>query len=282
MKATALLLIAFLVGCRPTTTQGAYPSAYEAALLDRDGDLATALLKSAASSGDTGAFRTVADAAATGFLVSPRVGSYLYTGGLAAEPDSQLTFRLLPGEGALIAYRYRRSLDKAAASGEPDALLAVAETLLGAQARVASGQLRSLDPLAPAELDSARHIYDRLTGADVPRVRLAWIARGLGDEGAFARHIAEGIEADEPLACQFHVWHTGVPPDLSSTQGYADFYDRVLGCDPDEGYAYVADSIAYLAGESERGNEAAAVAVDSLRQLGVFERHPQLAALVSP
>ncbi|MEM0962249.1 MAG: hypothetical protein AAGK21_06920, partial [Bacteroidota bacterium] len=111
-------------------------------------------------------------------------------------------------------------------------------------------------------------------------VRLAWIAKGLGDDDAFARHIDEGVAAGEPQACTFQLWFTSDGPDLSSTQGYVDYYDRVIACDPGEGFHHVADSISNLVEEIGRGNEAAVVAVDSLRLLGVFDRHPQLAPLV--
>lgn len=270
----ALTVAGAIAACRPAPTDlspDALRTSYRSALLNGDRDRALDLLDAGAEAGHLFALAKLADAHAKGYLSVPWDAE--------RKAPGVLPIRSLPGQAALAQRRYERALERGARNGEPQALLAIALDLVG-PLYVTDGEMSSR--IAPADRDSAEALYRRLVETDVLRMPLAHVAQALGDERGHVRLLAEAAEAGEPNACFSLIWFGGDRPDLSSMRGRAEYIDRMIACAPEgEGFEEAATSVRTLASELDRGNEAAGAALDSLRQLGVFERHPRLTAIAA-
>ena len=275
MRALLLVVVLSLAACGPAPS-GLSPEdahlAYREALLDGDGDRALALLNEAAEAGHLGALQTLADARERGYLTTPYDADRK---GMAAH----VPIRSFPGQAAAARRAYERARDAAARDGDPNAMRSAAFAVLGADTFI-EGRLDA-DP-TPAQVDSATVLYERLLDSDLPRLQLAMLAKAIGRGDAYVRHVDEAAAAGEPMGCTFKIWMTGDQPKRSGTAGVAETMERAIACDPDgAGFEYAVDAVRTLRAEIGRGNEAAVVALDSLHALGVFDRHPRLAALVA-
>ena len=245
---------------------------YRAAVTAGDGDRAVAMLEAAADAGDWGAL---------GELVQTYERGYLRTSTDSAGTD----YRTLPVSASPLRARHARAryadaLDRARADGDPHALYRIAGQLLQPHGppTVVPGEMPT--QVDSAARDSADALYRQIVDADLPRMSLAMLALALGDSAAYVRHIDEAVAAGESNACTFKLWFTHGQPDLATLRGRVAHYDRVLACDPGgEASDYVADDVRALHEQIALGNAGAVVALDSLRALGLFERHPRLASV---
>ena len=268
-------LAVFVAGCGPAPS-GLSPAdtseAVDHAVRRGDTDRAVALLRASADAGDYHAYGRLADAYGRGYFTArDAVGA----------PERNVAFRTWPWQAALARRAYVRGRDRAARAGDPVALLDVA-TSYGDARQIVGGQLVASD-LTPAQRDSAEAIYALLVDTDVPRLRLALLAKDLGRDDAYRQHVGEAVAAREPNACAFQIWFSDAAPRVSlrHTAGLAAYLDRVRACAPEAPPpAEAVQQMEALREQVVLGNPAAAVALDSLRQLGVFERHPRLAAAV--
>ena len=267
----ALVLLLALAACTPTPRSAdAIQADMDAAHAAGDGDRAFALLKEAAATGELYPLGELATARERGYL-----RLRLTDGTVINHP-----VRSLPGQAALTRRAFERALAAGAHSGQPQALLDAAQHLVGDVITV-NGEVQ--DDLSPAVRDSARAIYRRIAGADVPQLALALLARRLGDEDAYRQHLDAAVAAAEPQACTFRLWFSGTRHDLSTPAGYADYLDAVEACPrapdaPDP----AAEDLGKLAALIRDGNEATVAFVEGLRDEGVFERHPRLEAFLDP
>ena len=274
MKPLCGLLVLALGACQTPAPDAARSSAaYQAALGAGDAERALGLLRTAAP-GDLRAHAQLSEAYERGYLVRRDT-----LGG----PDVRLPIRTLPGQASLEAWRLERHLGRAAEAGDPDAMLALA--------RRGSETIEIRDgKLVPAVLDPSQRrlaeaTYQRLVGEDVDRFQLGMLAHVLGDSAAYRRHVSEAAAQGDPTACDFKIWFMGGDdrPSLGPAEGLALYYDRVAACRPGHPIPSAAmRSLRDLRAQLDQGNPAAAVALDSLRQLGVFERHPELAVAIGP
>ena len=267
-----LAIAALALGCTPDMTPEAAREAATQAAASGDGFRAVRFLKAAGASGDLDALRSVAEAYEFGYLPSHAIrGDEDYT---------NLPILALPGQAGRWRARYARERDALALSGDPD------------------GWARVADDLAPftrdataAERDSAAAIRQRLAaerhgptlvylavntreGWDNPvrQDSLLRLAEEAGYSNAchlratFATRVSEGAEPDTTVA------------GLAAHIGRVEACGRPTGLEPGDewGGERIVRSIKTGAA---RGDSAAVAHLDSLRLLGVFERHPRLAAV---
>ena len=272
----ALVLLLALAACAPSPDldpDQAFARAQQA-ILDRDAETAHALLADAARQDHIPSLKLLLVGYDRGFRVP---GEWDGT-----EPVT-LPVNAWPGQFTLTGFRFVRALNRAARAGDPDARLAVALDDFRTT-RVVNGEV--IPPaLTPAQRNTLTALYQGLADTGVDRFQLARLAQVLGDDEAYRRHVAEAAALGDPTACTVKVWFHEDDPQttLSHTAGVARYLDRVKACVPDrplppEALHPFRDLRAQLA----LGNPAAAAALDSLRQLGVFERHPELAAVIGP
>lgn len=275
MKPLLLLALLAVVACAPEPS-GLSPDqtrdAFDAALEAGETDAALDMLRDAAPT-DLMAHAMLGEAYQRGYLsIRDTLGG----------PDTNFPIRAWPGQAALEGWRFERHVDRAARVGEPFALLVVAWRIIEPH-EILNGEFVEPD-LTPAQRDSAKAIYRQLVDTDVDRFRLGLLAQSLGDTVAHRRHIAEAAAQGDPTACTFMVWFLESDPQTTTahTEGMALYFDRVADCRPGHPIPYrAADSLRDLQAQIDLGNPASIAVLDSLRQLGVFDRHPELAALVA-
>ena len=274
MPRLGLLLAALaLAACGPSTPDLTADQAwdgYRAAVEAGDGDRAVKVLEAAAEAGDWGAMGQLAAIYERGYVRTPYEGQ--------GTTQQNLPVSASRRKAEFARARFEAARDRAAAEGDPGALYQTADAIVQRD-RPGGTEVGNTEPLRdPAAHDSAAAIYRQLVDSDLPRLSLAMLASALGDSAAYRRHIDEAVEAGEPRACSFKLWFSGRPkPDLSTLRGRADYYDHVLDCDSsDEARDHVAGDVRALHEQIALGNAASVVALDSLRRLGLFERHPWL------
>lgn len=262
MRIAPLLFALVACGCGLDDPLATGPPLSEA-LAAGDADRALALLEAQAETGDLQALAQLADARSRGYLIAS-----------PGTPAVHLPIETWPWEGPLATRRFERALADSVALGSESALFLLAD--------------RHLDRPRPQSpnVEAARAIYDRLVGEGARPVGLAYLAQRLGDEDAFLRHLADGAAAGDAQACTLHFWQTRAEYDVHSARGMAERIDRIGACQaldpvaeqPTEAYGRY--EIEPLVAQHALGNAAAAVTLDSLRALGVFERHPHLLPLL--
>lgn len=258
---TALLVA--LSGCGPSyadLSDADLDEATELAIEAGDWDRAFTLQEEAAERGDVGALRALAVAHERGYVRIP------------AGPDRPQEYRRvwsLPGQAARMRERYEQALADGARAGEPEALLLVAQSFAG-QRQIVNGEM---EPLPEADRDSALAIYRQIADADLPRMSLALLAKGLGDDEAYRRHVDAAVAAREPNACTFKVWFTGTKRDLSTPTGFAEYVDALDGCGDPEATEHAADRLRPLAENvAAEAAEAAASRGEARQALRLYKR----------
>ncbi len=269
-----LPLLVVLAACAPASDldpDQAFAQA-EDAIRDHDAEAAHALLADAARRDHIPSLQLLLRSYDRGFEVP---------GEWEGTRPVTLPVETWPGQPAVTGFRYVRAVSRGARAGDPNALLLVALDDFR-ETRVVGGTV--VPPvLTPAHRRAATSTYRGLVDADVDRFELARLAQALGDDGAHRRHVAEAAAQGHPMACTFKVWFHEDDPQttLSHTVGLTRYLDRVDACVPNQPLPPEAlYPLHALRTQIDLGNPAAAVALDSLRQLGVFERHPELAAVI--
>ena len=266
------LALALLAACAPRPSGLSPDAAFRASLQATErGDVpqALALLREAADAGHLDALALRAQATRRGYLRTG-YGQGYRKGVLPANH----AFLVLPGEPEEAERAYRRALHAAAASDDPDALFTAAFALTESQ------WTGSEWTVSATARDSARTIYRRLVAAGADPGRLAALAWTLDDHAAHRRHLDDAVQAGDGQACWRRLWTEKRP--LATAAGFADFVDDAEACPPPPpGPDPVADDVRALAGHARSGNAAAVALLDSVRQSGVFERHPRLAEAAS-
>ena len=261
-----------LAGCG-TAPSGLSPDdAFQSAMAAVDsGDVRRALrlLDEAADAGHLDALAVRAGAYRRGYLQTDYGRGY-QRGVL----PSNLPFFVLPGQAGAAGRAYQDALAAGAARHDADAMFRLAHEL-------AQPQWINSERIPPADLDSARAIYDRLNAQSADPFRLAMLALSLHDTDERNRQLDVATEAGDGRACWWTLW-TGPRRNLATAAGFSDYVDDAEACPLDlQADDPVADDLRALAGQVRAGNDAASALLDSLRAEGVFRRHPRLAALVA-
>ena len=240
----------------------------QAAMEDGDGDRAIEVLETAAEAGEWGAYGRLAEAYSRGYIQTFVDGS--------VQP-LMVQVPLSPRMAEMARLRHEAGRERAMEEGDPYALFQFATHILYPSlpmgALVSGG-----DPPSQSARDSAAVIYRRIADSDLPRLVVARLAKAVGDSVGHVRHIDEAIAAGERGACTHKLWLSSGPrPNLSTLQGRAAYYDDLLDCDSgDEAREHISRDIRALHEQIALGNPESVVALDSLRHLGLFERHPWL------
>ncbi len=265
-----LVALAVASGVEPSglTPEAAYVAgsqAVDAGEVDR----ALHLLDEAASAGHLGALRRL-------------IGAYDHGSLRASDRAGAEWVQVRRSERRADRYRaaYQRFMGDAVRAGDPDAIRQASEEVLGIRLHVADRE-QLPEPMREhwdaADLDSAQVLYRLAAEAPgQPQTDLALIARALGDDEAFHRHLNQAIAGDESGACVYKVDAEHGPPDYDSAAGLAARYDRMVACHP----ANAPDGPGSLDGfrqSAASGSARSAEVLDSLEALGLFERYPQLA-----
>lgn len=233
--------------------------------LEREGPRAMhRTLRALAEQGDFGATQTLAMVYRRGYLQTSADGTRRHH-----------PVFVWPGQADQWQQRYETMRDHLAAEGDPAALFAVA----GALERATYRDGEWVQPTEAAR-DSALAIRERLSAENNPQ---AWMALGLrlrhSDPARSDSLLALAEAADVNGAC---FWRTLPEPGAWYTAAGINAYaDEAADCaDPTDPESDVLGRIVRdLRAEHERGNPASVVVLDSLRALGLFERHPRLAAV---
>ncbi|WP_412062606.1 hypothetical protein [Rubrivirga sp. IMCC45206] len=286
-----LLLAALLAGCSwplspdtpiplgtPIGTHGDGPEGYAEALEAGDADTALALLQDAAAHGDLDALGWLSDAYGRGYLQA----------GWREGGSVHLPIRTMPWSGPITQARYVDTVRRRADAGDADALFRLADGYLVRQH--IDGEWR----YPTGGLDSARAIYDRLDARvdDDQRLRLAFLAQRLDDDGAYRAHLDAAADAGDPQACVFRFWAESrdTPPGAAVTvAAEIDVTEACRARALASGFAesaplfdYSGRVLASLREQARIGNPAATTTLDSLHALGVFDRHAHLAVPADP
>ena len=229
------------------------------------------LIDRAAASGDIEALAFRADVYERGYLAVP-------AGHRSGEPAHHVAFWAWPWEAAGARRDAERALAERVERGVHDALFLLADRLVSG--RFVDGRWAR----PPAERDSARALYRRLAAEGGDPQRLAWLARSLGDPDAWLGHLRDGVAAGDDRACVYLAAfedhrdrHSAALTSraidaLEACRAMAPAADRA-----DPFHTFADRTLGTLAREARSGNGDASAALDSLRQLGVLDRHPRLA-----
>ena len=271
MRFLFLLLPLALGACAdptPPLPDSEFLAAYDAALASGDAEAAVAVVKAQAEAGDVGALGQMAAIYRDGYVRD------LDTSG----ESKQATLVVWPWQEGLWRRRYIRERDRQAREGDADALFYAAQDLQKPWIHP-TGDVT--DP-THAELDSAHTILSRLAAGGHPLAlfSLGADARMEGDPAADSL-LAAAEAAGSFAAC---VWRaSSMQGDALTSHGLADQIDRGESC-----RALTTRSSASIPSESvirglragmADGSPEARMHLDSLRALGVFERHPHLARI---
>ena len=248
-------------------------------------DLATEL----ARAGDTDrALALVEEAAAGGHLVALRRLAHGYRHGIVFLGPDDAPGRIEVGRTPRAERRVQRAYERALAdslrAGSDQARLFVASGLMGGWMILTDTTglpdgARASWRIPQSEVDSARALYRQIADGDLPPLELAPLARAVGDEPAYRRHLAQAIARGERDGCVLDVLAEHGQPDVRSAGGLSLFIDRLTACDPREPWGD--EMLANIRQSAEDGSARAAGTLDSLRALGLAERYPHLAVHLS-
>ena len=276
MTRSPLLLLALAVGACSSPPSGLSPddAIAEAHAAAQGGDVGRALdlIDEAAASGDIRALAFRADTYARGSVRVPM--GYVY-----GETAHDVAFWAWPWEARDARRTFERALAERVGRGDHDARFVLAGRLAEME-RVGGEWVRR-------DLDSARAVYHALEADGAEPFRLAALAMVLGDEAGWDRHVDAAAAEGHPEACGFQAMRREDGRAFLGAVAIAASIDAVEACrqrGPDLPGGRVVPStgehlVGTLAEQSRLGNGAAVATLDSLRQSGVFERHPRLAAL---
>ncbi|MEL6614730.1 MAG: hypothetical protein AAFQ43_03280 [Bacteroidota bacterium] len=252
-----LALSGLLAACTPSMAPEAAIEAAEAAEASGDARKALRYYRAAAEAGDLGALRTVATAYDRGYLRT--------SGGF---PVTNLPVFVWPGQDGRWRDRYETERDRRALSGDPSAWMQVADDLT----------VWNRDE-TQADRDSARAIRQRLVDEGEP---FALVRAGLetvhNDRDAGLALLRRADAAGHPQACHLLILFERGDSALVTAKQWAEEIDRLAQCPvldpekPSRGETVIRN----LRDAVDRGDAEAQVHLDSLRTLGVFERHPRL------
>ena len=232
---------------------------------------ALALLDEAAADGDLDALRLRAEVLERGYFRVP-------VGYVRGQTQTNVAFWAAPWRPGQARRAFDRALRDGADAGDPDALFALADAL--ADRQFVDGEW------VDGDRDSARAVYRRLEADGADDLRLAFLAQRLDDDAGWRAHLEAAADAGKAQACIF-LTYAGSAGSPFTAARLADQIDTFSACreragpgDPGPQFFDVADhSVRSLAEAARAGNAASVATLDSLRQLGVFERHPHLAPL---
>ena len=230
---------------------------------------ALALYKDAAKRGDLDALSTVSRAMRQGYIRAPEPEN-TRQGEIMAH---HLPIFVLPGQAGLWRDRYETEKAGKAAAGDPYARYLVAQDL----------RIWKRDA-TPAERDSARAIMDGLVAehfgpAVIPATMRLYREGDVQTADSMLALVKPPYHAS---ACAFGVtWRgmtpAGQTPDISA-EATARVIDAYEACpDLPDGYEKRSQTIVQNLMRSERERDIAHL--DSVRALGVFQRHPHLAQI---
>ncbi len=252
-----VVLVGLLAACAPDLAPDDARAAADAAAERGEAWQALRLYRAAATQGDLDALDTVADAYEQGYV---RAGS---------APSRFLPILTLPGQGRRWRARYERERDTRARAGEPAVLMRLADDLT---------VWKSND--TAADRDSARAIRQRLVDADyAPALLYAAFTTMREDSLASDSLLRRAEAAGSAQACAIRAGFSHRQRvTAAQTAAFIDDIERcppVPGAGPTGGERIVQNLVA----AERRGEVGATAHLDSLRALGVFQRHPRLAAL---
>lgn len=268
MKPFLLFALLAVAACAPQPSGLSPDDAFEAAqqaIRNRDAETAHALLAEAAKQDHLRSLALLTQS----YGQSPAPGFAVPGEGAGSEPV------LLPIEGGraravTTGLRFVRAINRGVRDGDPLALRYHATKLAFDE-----------DPERRRE---AEQIYRDLLDSDLPASDLYHLAMVVGTDAERQRLTHLAAAEGDAQACAFSVWFYEDEPQSSwsHTAAIARYLDRLGACAPDrpipsEAFGPIRDLRAQL----DLGNPDSIIALDSLRQLGVFERHPELAAIVS-
>lgn len=272
MKYALILLSLALAACHsPAPGLSAETLRQRADSLALAGDAGGALryLEAAADEGDLEAFAQLAAAHDQGYLrIRTEAGSPSGT--------QLVAIWSFPWQAERWRTAYEQARDEQAREGDHDALLRLADDLA-----VPSLWLRRPDALP--DPDSARAIRQRLIREGNGSAMIAEAFRRLhdGDREAADALLVRAEASGHPQACELRVaFRTvpGLPPQEDiSAQATATLIDALEACHSHRSESRGARIIAGLRRGQRAGATQAGAQLDSLRALGVFERHPHLA-----
>lgn len=255
MRCVVLVLLA-LAACAPEpsglTPEEAYAAA-ERAIREHDAETAHALLAEAAAQDHLPSLLRLMQGYERGLVVPGEFDGTL---------PVTLPLDRWPGQSLVTGFRAVRATSRGVRAGDPVARSHHAIQL-------------ALDG-DPAHRAQAERIYRDLRDAAAPPYEVIQLAALLGHDADRERLTRQSAAGGHPRGCADLLFFVE-PSDRSTTAGLAAHLDRALACSPDGPAAdHARQSVETLGAERARGNAAAAVALDSLRLLGVFERHPGL------
>ena len=274
----ALFLALLAVGCGPEPSGLSPDDAFQASLAAvGEGDVPRALrlLDEATDAGHLDALEYRARAYRLGYLRTD-----YYDGWKPGKIEETHPFLVLPGQAEAAQTAYQRRLQTAADAGDSDAMLRLA-LALGQPRRIGGEWVTT-----PSGLDSARVLYDRLVAADAPPRSLAALARVLGLDQDRQAHLTRATEDGDPVAClqsaydqhRFPFSAERLAPSIDALEACREM---AQGVSTPVAFDHNDKTLGALAEQVREGNPDARVILDSLRRLGVFERHPRLAAAVA-
>lgn len=267
----ALLLISgFAAGCGDRfdhlEPEEAVQQAQEA-LETGDVRLTLGLLKSAADRGHLLALEYLADAYDRG---------YLHHQDTDRPATQNLTFRKWPWEAAHWHRAFATELESRVAAGDAEALIMHAIRLRARTFRGGDWH----DPAASALEESNTILRDlAASGNATAMIQLGFYSEA-GDRHAWFRRAEE---AGDPNGCWFQFLFIDSGAHVVTAAEFADAIDRSEEChamDPNHRFDFAGDKLGSLRAQMEQGNEHASTHLDSLRALGVFDRHPRLRELL--
>ncbi|MEM1055908.1 MAG: hypothetical protein AAGI52_10305 [Bacteroidota bacterium] len=240
--------------------------------------------KLAADQGDLGAIKTVAASYRDGYLRAKGPDRPVHAG---EETSSFMPLLVLPGQASHWQRRYERERDGRALAGDPSAWMRVAEDLTVWNRNE-----------TPADADSALAIRERLVREGYhPAILQKALSVFREDREAGLELFHQAEAAGSPGACQLRAtwlhYQVGIEspakPDPSAN-ATAQFIDALEACppvetgpdEPERGARLVANLAKAAASPSDTFGSAddAVASLDSLRALGVFDRHPRLTAFL--
>ncbi len=271
MRFLLLLLPLALAACSdpsPVLAEREFLAAYDEARASGDAERAVDIVRVRAKAGDVGAMQHLAG---------------VYQSGMVRTPDrpwklgEPMRVRAWPGQARLWRARYERERDQKAREGDPDALFALAQDLIfpdpSAEAHAAVTQ---------ADRDSSHAIRQRLIAAGHATALFSEAMNHTrGDVPRRDSLLGAATAAGSFDACTWRAHFS--TQGGHSAQRIAVRVDEAEACRPlldgRDGHTLAESELHSLRQAAASGTPQAAAIVDSLRTLGVFERHPHLAQI---
>ncbi|OZC02126.1 hypothetical protein [Rubricoccus marinus] len=271
MRFLLLLLPLTLVACadpRPAEPLDAFRASYDDALAAGDVERAIKIVEARAKTGDVGAIGHLASIYDEGQVRAPSKPWKL------GEP---MRVRTWPGQARLWRARYERERDRQARAGDPDALFYAAQDLA-----FDDGPIDSPSPEVQAKRDSAHAIRQRLIAQGHTMALFSEaMNHSRGDSVRRDSLLAAAEAAGSFEACAWRAHFS--TPNAYTAEAIASHVDRAEACRPllgsREGHTFAESTLRSLRQGADNGTPEAITTLDSLRALGVFERHPHLAQI---